>query len=99
MKITKSDLLEHASRFDFHYGNCPTDIVRVEKVLRRCLGDYWVIKWGGGRWSKKDQLFILGNAGSDITGEFIEDTKFTFEEAYTLAGSVNLIQEHEKRMK
>ncbi len=98
MKITKSDLIKHASRFDFHYGNFPTDLVIVERIRRSSTPDYWTIKWGGSRWSKKDKLFVMEPA-RPLPDEYIEDTKFTFEEAYTLAGSVNLIQEHEKRMK
>lgn len=97
--ITKRDLLEHASRFEFRYGSSWLDLIRVEKVLRSSAEDYWTIKWGGSRWSKSDKMFIDEPMGSNRSDDFIEDTKFNFEEAYNLASSTNLIKLHESRLK
>ena len=99
MVLTKNQLLEHAQRFDFKQGNFPSDLVRVEKVYNSTTGDYWTIKWGESRWSRKDQMFIYSRASSEKTEYWIEDTSYTLEEAFKVASSRNLIKEHEKKLK
>lgn len=99
MSLTKNQLLEHVQRFDFKQGNFPTDLVRVERVYNSTVGDYWTIKWGESRWSRKDQIFIYAKSSSEKTNDWIKDTSYTMEEAFKLASSRNLIKEHEMRLK
>ena len=87
------EMLERALRFGFPNSKYLSEIVYVEKVFSR-NDDYWVIRWGESRWSRKHQLFIEEMQPSSRTPEFINDTKYSRKEAYRIANSRNLVNEH-----
>lgn len=91
------ELLVHAVRFAFPYTKNPSEMVFIEKIFNEG-GDYWTIKLGGSRWSKKHQMFIYEPCPSERTDEFIEDTKYNLNEAYGIANTRNLIEEHRNKM-
>ena len=90
-----NELLSHATTFEF--GNDIHNTVSIHKV-KNPNGDYWAIMWASNRWNKKDRLFIHNELPSNRTDEFIEETKFSLDEAIELVTTKDLLAEHKKRL-
>lgn len=98
-KTQLEGLFSHATRFTFLQGPDPLhDKITIDKIYSPG-GDYWTIKWGGSRWSKKNNLFLHESQPSNRTDDFINDTKFTLEDAYKIVNNRNLLDEHAVKLK
>ncbi len=96
------DLFSHATRFTFLQGPEPLDLIHNRVNLEKIYspdGDYWVLTWGGSRWDKKTQMFVHAPQPSSRTEDFINDTKFTLEEAYEIVNNRDLLDEHAVKLK
>lgn len=90
-------MLKYVTRLDFPTSGGVSNTVIVERVLDFNDNQYWTIKLGGSRWSRKYQTFRYRN-DNETVDEYEADTKYSLEDAFTIASTRDLYEEHIKYM-